>query len=433
MDLDLCELNQISSTVSFCFNSLLYDRLIMVSLFHYSKLDRFQKIATEYSSPLVAFFHINQLFSRPITSLNVSPPLTKQKLEDNNNINNKGSSAYIVSYLINSCGLSPESAKSTSKKVNFKTLENPNSVLELLKNHGFDKTQISNIVKRRPTILSADPKKTLLPKMDFFYSVGVPKADVARVFSSNPSLLASSLENRIIPFYEFIKSVLGDDNLVAAVMKCPKRVGPPKYITDNVLYLKEIAVPQENIVLVLTNFPEITMQKHEKLRKIVVKVKEMGFDPLKTSFLFAIRVLGGKGSKLIWDRCFNMYKKWGWSEDDILSAFKKHPYCMTFSENKIEKTMDFLVNKMRCQGSEIAKMSIILSYSLENRMIPRCSVIRILSFKGLVKDMSLQWLLCQSNKHFLERFVTRYDDQFPQLMNVYQGKLPICNLDGYEW
>ncbi|CAN6567034.1 unnamed protein product [Malus baccata var. baccata] len=63
-----------------------------------------------------------------------------------------------VNYLINTYGLSPEDAISKS-------------VLALLRNHGLSQTQISKLVRSRPPIISANPEKTLLPKLEFVSSL----------------------------------------------------------------------------------------------------------------------------------------------------------------------------------------------------------------------------------------------------------------------
>jgi mTERF domain-containing protein len=49
-------------------------------------------------------------------------------------------------------------------------------------------------------------------------------------------------------------------------------------------------------VLLLTHFPEALMQKHDKFGHIVNEVKEMGFDPTKSTFVLAIHVISGKGN-----------------------------------------------------------------------------------------------------------------------------------------
>lgn len=51
--------------------------------------------------------------------------------------------SFTVSYLIESCGLSPETAISASKFVNFKSSKKPDSVILLLREYGFENAQIS--------------------------------------------------------------------------------------------------------------------------------------------------------------------------------------------------------------------------------------------------------------------------------------------------
>ncbi|CAA3025582.1 Hypothetical predicted protein [Olea europaea subsp. europaea] len=71
--------------------------------------------------------------------------------------------SYTISYLINSCGLSKEKAIFASEKVHFGSPKKPNSVLTLLKKHGFSKTHIANLVRKRPVLLLYNPEKTRLP------------------------------------------------------------------------------------------------------------------------------------------------------------------------------------------------------------------------------------------------------------------------------
>ncbi|KAI7984014.1 hypothetical protein LOK49_LG15G00310 [Camellia lanceoleosa] len=284
--------------------------------------------------------------------------------------------SFSVSYLINSCGLSPESAISASEKVKFESPEKPDSVLNLLTTHGFTNAQITNLVRRRPVLLLANPEKTLLPKLEFFQSIDHKK--------------------NIVP---------------------------------NIAVLREDEVPESSIALLLTHFPEAIMQKHDQFREIVNEVKTMGFNPLKSTFVLAVHAISGKGNKSIWDRCYEAYRKWGWSNDEIHLAFKKHPHCMILSEKKITRAMDFFVNKMGWNSKMIARCPVVLFFSLEKRIIPRCSVIQVLSVKGLIKkDLSLSSVLLPVEKCFLERFVTKYEEEVPQLLSVYQGKVGILEL-----
>lgn len=112
------------------------------------------------------------------------------------------------------------------------------------------------------------------------------------------------------------------------------------------------------------------------------------------------------------------------NEDDILAAFRKHPHCMMLSEKKIMKGMDFFVNNMGWPSKVIAQLPVVLFFSLEKRIIPRCRVIRVLMSKRLIKDdLSLASVLLPVEKCFLERFVTKFEEEVPELLSIYEGKV----------
>ena len=115
---------------------------------------------------------------------------------------------FSVSYHINTLGFSQEAALSASKYVHFEIPEKADSVVNFFKNHGFSQTQITNLVRRLPSVLLSDPDKILLPKVDFFSSKGIPSPDLAKLFSGSPFLLQTSLEKQIIPSFDFFKNLL---------------------------------------------------------------------------------------------------------------------------------------------------------------------------------------------------------------------------------
>lgn len=81
--------------------------------------------------------------------------------------------SFTVSYLINSCGLSPKLALSASKSVQFDNRKGPDVVRNFLRNHGFSDDHISQLVRRRTKLLSANAEKTVVPKLEFLSSVGL--------------------------------------------------------------------------------------------------------------------------------------------------------------------------------------------------------------------------------------------------------------------
>ncbi|KAB2627396.1 hypothetical protein D8674_021014 [Pyrus ussuriensis x Pyrus communis] len=335
---------------------------------------------------------------------------------------------FTVNYLINSCGLSPEGAVSASKIFKLRSPENADSVLALLRNHGLSETQISKVFRSAPKILQLDPQKILLPKIEFFSSLGISREDLAKALARKPNLLVMSLRNRIRPTYDFLRSMLLSEKNVVTVIKRSSWIfveGHRKQLVRNVGLLRELGMPQTCIAFLLTHCSSVLMLNPEKLGKLVGEVKEMGINVENTTFANALHTLCGN-NKLVWNRSCEAYKKWGWSEDDVLSAFKRCPSCMIMSEQKLMQTMDFLVNKMGWSSGMIAKYPVVTNLSLERRLIPRCSVVKVLLLKGLINEnFNLGSVVIPAEKQFLETFVNRYLGKVPQLLNVYQGKVDI--------
>ncbi|XP_026443259.1 uncharacterized protein LOC113343205 isoform X2 [Papaver somniferum] len=118
--------------------------------------------------------------------------------------------------------------------------------------------------------------------------------------------------------------------------------------------------------------------------------------------------------------CLVLFKrKWGWSEAQIQNAFMLHPQCMKHFEKKISMTMDYLVNQMG-----IARCPMILHYSLEKTFIPRLAVNRILTAKVLIKDIIfLQTILHVGKESFLGKFVSKYEQEAPEVLKNSHKKL----------
>ncbi|CAN6697230.1 unnamed protein product [Malus baccata var. baccata] len=313
---------------------------------------------------------------------------------------------FTVHYLINSCGLSPEGAISASKWVELRSPKSADSVLSLLSNHGFSETQISYIVRNHSQVLNSNPEKTLLPKLEFFASLGLSEGDLAKTLAYEPKLLSTSLEKRIAPTYDFLRSLISQKNVVSVL-----RRGSWIFAEG---HSKKVA-------------PNIEVLRDSELGELVDEVKQMGFNLQKSRSVLAIYALCGS-NRSVWNRSRKIYKRWGWSEDDVLSAFRIQPYCMIVSEKKLIRALEFLVNEMGWSSKIIAKSPQVLCLSLEKRLIPRCSVVKVLLLKGLIKgieNVSLSSLLVPAEKYFLERFVARNINEVPQLLSVYQGRVAV--------
>ncbi|KAA8527475.1 hypothetical protein F0562_034810 [Nyssa sinensis] len=195
----------------------------------------------------------------------------------------------------------------------------------------------------------------------------------------------------------------------------------PTCVAPNIGILREVGVPESNIVVLLTQQPRAFMTNTDNFKKIVEEVKKMGFDPLRVKFVIAIYALRAM-SKSVWKKKMEVFKKWGLSEDEVLVAFGKHPWCMITSEDKIMRVMDFFVNKMGWDSSIVAKRPVLLSLSLEKRIIPRYLVYQVLLSKGLIKkDFNLVTMLVCPEKVFLKKKFQRRNGEEQVLKVTFEG------------
>ncbi|MBA0780315.1 hypothetical protein Gotri_004431 [Gossypium trilobum] len=368
---------------------------------------------------------MNNSCSRPLISLTVRF-ISKSSSDP--------SQSFVVAYLKDKLGFSPESAMAADKYLLFKTPEKPDSVLEFLQKHGFSKTQIEKIIKVRPGLLYSNAEKTLLPKLQFFQSRGVSSPELIKILFYNPKVLTRSLEKKIIPCFNQLSNLLRSDyNAVKAIKRYPFLTSCPLdvYMLPNISFLRDNGVPESNIISMFICHPRSFVVNPDTFKEIVKEVKEMGFDPLLPKFLFAV-VVFRKISKPAIERKFEVYKKWGWSEKEIWEAFRLYPGVMESSEVKIAGIMDFLVNEMGFESLLLANQPFVLARSLEKRIVPRGLFAQDLLSKGLIKSFGLSALFNTSEKVFVERFVNRYEDKAAELLSLYKEKMNLAGDGGKE-
>ncbi|KAG5560976.1 hypothetical protein RHGRI_004112 [Rhododendron griersonianum] len=237
--------------------------------------------------------------------------------------------------------------------------------------------------------------------------------------------IASSGENP----HDFLSNYFqSEEKAVAAVKRCAMLLllDELSHVTPNIEILREAGVPNARVMSSLMKQPRPFMMRSNEFRQIVEDVEKMGFDPLKENFLRAIHTLRAV-SKSTWEKKVEVFKKWGWTEDEILVAFKLYPDCMRASEDKINRVTDFAVNQIGWESSLVARRPILFSWSLEKRIVPRFAICQVLSSKGIIKTKEISWTaLSTSEEQFLEKFVIRYGEEALELLKLYKEKLELA-------
>ncbi|KAL9683728.1 hypothetical protein QQ045_015556 [Rhodiola kirilowii] len=332
-------------------------------------------------------------------------------------------SDFTISYLVGTCGLTEEAATSGAKTFNLKSAEKPDKVLSLLRDFGFKDGDISRLLVKRPTLLVTDPEKFLRPKLNLLASLGPTQDILVKVLLRCPEILQKSMDKSLVPSLEFLRSMLkSDENVLKAMSRCSRLLWfkLPSFLGPNVVILREVGMSDDLISSFLKDRPTAFLASAAKLRVLVDRVMQMGFDPKRYMFVAAISALASMSDKT-WEQKVELLKKWGWSDDEVVSAFKKYPLCMTASEKKIDAIMDYFVNAVKLDPSFVAKTPKLVTLSLEKRIIPRCSLIRYLQSKGMLgaKDFTLSVVLTVSEDNFFRKFVTKYEETLPELLDLY--------------
>ncbi|KAJ4979582.1 hypothetical protein NE237_010362 [Protea cynaroides] len=329
-----------------------------------------------------------------------------------------------VDYLIKKCGLTPESAFKASQRINIKSTAKPDSVLALLKSYGLPKPYIAKLISKDPTVLSADPTKTLEPKIEFFSNMGISGPDLARIFHRHPSILSNfSLKNYIVPCIDFLKSFLHDDRSIAVALTRLRWIKEIRRVMQpNIEMLRYEGVQDSGISKLIIRRPQLLTWKQPQFNEVVLHTKALGFDPSSMMFIHALCTLS-QMYKTTLEAKLELFRSFGWSEDEILCIFRKQPRCLSLSEKILRTRLDFFMNKLSWTVAEVAKNPVVLLLSMEKRIVPRYSVIQVLLSQGLMKKQSISTALILTEDKFLEKFVRKYHQELPQLLKEYKRNM----------
>ncbi|KAJ4838479.1 hypothetical protein Tsubulata_021074 [Turnera subulata] len=299
--------------------------------------------------------------------------------------------------------------------------------VEFFRENGFIDEQIAIVIMKRPLLLTYNAQKTFKPKLEFLKSLGLSESEVGRIMTSDPYILERSLEKSIIPRIDFLKKILGTgENLVKAIKASFTILDYTLvHIEPNMSLLKNHGVPESLMLKMFFIQPKVLLQRTSRLNEIIADLKLLGFSPSEYNvlFLLALRTMTVR-SKARWQEKLEVYRSFGMSKDEVYSAFKRQPQFMDPSVKKIRKLMGFFTNELNLKPSAIANSSSIMTVSLEKRIMPRCSVLQILMSKGLVKrDINLIYIFRITYSSFKKRFVSKYQDVVPEVVEAYKGKI----------
>ncbi|XP_059629861.1 uncharacterized protein LOC132272785 [Cornus florida] len=330
----------------------------------------------------------------------------------------------VANYLNDRHKFSAETASKVSSVVKYvKRPEETDSILSFLQESGFSDTHLQRVIKNAPQVLSANLERSIKPKFKFFQDLGFSSSDVVEIVSNDPRILTRSVDNRLGPSILTLKSVFGSN--MDDVSRFVKRYGRilsfdlAKTMIPNIEFImKSCGMSWTQITRYVYNCPRLFLFKPTQIREYVKRVDEMGINRKSKMFLPAIRAIRTMSIEN-WELKLEVFKSLGFSEDDILSVFRRAPLVFALSERKIRAKTQLLLSTGKCDISYVVNHPFLLTLSVENRLKPRLRVLEVLESRNLLlKNPSLATVFWFTDDKFFEKYVLPYSDEVGELFVV---------------
>ncbi|GAB2289500.1 hypothetical protein Dimus_023810 [Dionaea muscipula] len=303
---------------------------------------------------------------------------------------------------------------------------NSNSTIDFLKGIGLDDSLVEKVVKSHPSLLRCSVEKTLIPKIRVLEDFGICGSELISVIASNPSLLTCVSRNNLLAKVDFLKSILGSvENARNAVKKGTwiLYVSLTNILQPNFESLKSYGISDERLQKLLVKNPRYLFTNPKWVQERLVRVEQvLGIPRESAMFLSGFKAMASVSKRSL-ELKFEMFKRYGWSESDVLVLAKRMPMCLLTSEAKLKTIMDFFVSKLGYEIGYLAERPPLLIHSMEGRILPRYAVMQVLQERNLLRrNPSIYTVMSVSESRFLDAYVLPFKDELPELYEAYTGK-----------
>ncbi|XP_042384523.1 transcription termination factor MTERF8, chloroplastic-like [Zingiber officinale] len=263
-----------------------------------------------------------------------------------------------------------------------------------LKRFGWPKWVLS-----RPMILNLDLHGQLIPRVEFFIELGGgDEAAGAALISKLPALLTYAAD-RFRSHLEFWRSVgLTDEELFKVALVYPNifSVSKEQKLKPRIEFLRQCGMSAEDIFKFLVKAPLFMSLSFEKnLSKKLSFLVKIGHRHQTKELAWAFGAATRTSCENM-QRVIEVLLSYGLSFEDILAMSKKHHQVLQYNHKSLEKKMEFLIEDMERDVSEILNFPAFLGYNLDDRIKRRYEIKRKIRGKG----MSLNKLLSVSTERF---------------------------------
>ncbi|XP_058186987.1 uncharacterized protein LOC131303938 isoform X2 [Rhododendron vialii] len=334
------------------------------------------------------------------------------------------SNSSISNFLIETLAFSQPQAVSISNRFpSGKSLEKPHSVVQFLKQLDFSDAHIRSFIRRNPETLFSDVDKTLKPKVQFFEDLGFTGPDLGNFISTHPRALFYSLERTLIPCVDIIKKTLVKERNNQDLIQVLRRShwgSSASRLKCNIAFLESCGLVGSQLSMLLKKQPRLFFISETALRDLLSRVLDMGFSVDSGMFVHAVSTVGGMSAETF-SRKFELFRSFGFSDEECMDMFRRAPVLLAVSEGKLKLGMEFFLYDVKLERSALVSWPTCLTYSMGERVLPRYRVLQVLKCKRLLKKEPSLNVLVLTEEKFLEKFISRFRDDAEDLLVAYKG------------
>ncbi|XP_059309014.1 uncharacterized protein LOC132060134 [Lycium ferocissimum] len=374
--------------------------------------------------------HFHSPSSGPFSSLRVSLSSLSHVVTKKSAQNANRENPVLLNYLINTLDLPKPKALAVSNRFPWViSVEKPQLAVHFFKSIGFTDAQIQSAVSNVPQILLADVEKTLKPKIQLLQELGITGSDLGRLISTKAIILTRSLEKILKPSIDVLNKVLinGIENgdWLRVLRRCDWVIhkSPHLRLIPNISYLESVGIVGTQLSSLLKRQPHLFVVPESELKKLVSRLMDIGFSTDSRMLMHGLHTLGCI-SQESFSKKMLLFQSTGFSKNECMEMFRRAPGLFRTSEEKIRLGLEFFLETAKLKKSTIVQHPTLLMFSMEDRVIPRYQVFQLIKSKKLLeKDPSFYYVMCLTERLFLEKYVSKFTENAEELLIAYKGYL----------
>uniref|UniRef100_A0A0D3HJB9 Uncharacterized protein n=1 Tax=Oryza barthii TaxID=65489 RepID=A0A0D3HJB9_9ORYZ len=300
----------------------------------------------------------------------------------------------------------------SGKLAYLKSSSNPDAELALLSGVGLSRADLAAVVAADPMLLCARPANIALRLHSLRDRVGLSDADIAGFLLAGGANAAQAFRGcDIASRLEFWIPFLGSFEMLLKIVRSNYNVltsDLEKVVKPNIALLQECGLTVCDIAKMFVSHSRVLTMNPKRMEACMRRTDELGVQRSSRQFKYVLsyvsRITEGKAAA----KMRFLSSILGCSMDNIRG----------FSDENLRHKINFMITEVGLEPEDIVERLWVLTFSLEKRMVPRHSVIKILRAMGKdVVDFSNS--LIYSVEKFIARYIDPYKQAAPTLADTY--------------